>query len=122
MSEAPKDERYQAYLDAIRRRVCTVCLDQRDDGSCQLAGHRLCAIEAHLPRIIEAVMGIDSSRMDEYVDAIKAQVCSECRNENLDGSCTFRERGECGLWTYLPLVVDAIEEVRGALGTRPQSS
>jgi hypothetical protein len=122
MSEAPKDERYQAYLDAIRRRVCSVCLDQRDDGTCHLAGRRLCAIEAHIPRIVEAVMAIDSSRMDEYVDAIKAQVCSDCRHENLDGSCMFRERGECALWTYLPLVVGAIEEVRGSLGVLPQTS
>ncbi len=116
------DDRYQAYMDAIRRRVCAVCLDQRDDGTCQLAGGRLCAIEAQLPRVVEAVLAVRSDRMDAYVDAVKAQICAGCRGEDDKGHCPFRETGECALWTYLPLLVDAVEEVTQALGppsTRP---
>lgn len=36
MTDRQKDETYQVYWDAIRRRVCSVCLDQADDGSCGL--------------------------------------------------------------------------------------
>jgi hypothetical protein len=118
MSTAPKPDRYQAYRDAIQRRVCSSCLDQRDDGSCQLGGKRVCAIELHLPRIVQAVMAVESSRMDEYVDAIKAQICSSCPQEDAEGHCDLRAGGDCALWTYLPLLVDAIEEVRGPLENR----
>ena len=58
------DDRYQAYMDAIRRRVCAVCLDKRDDGSCHLAGGRLCAIEAQLPRVVEAVLAVRIEQTD----------------------------------------------------------
>ena len=101
--------RYDLFRDAIQKRVCSVCLDQRDDGSCGLS-HRSCAIEAHLPRIVEAVAAIESDRMDEYVAAIEAEVCAHCE----DGPgpvCRLRERGECALDTYLYLVVEAVEEV-----------
>ncbi len=116
------DDRYQAYMDAIRRRVCTVCLDQRDDGTCRLAGGRVCAIEAHLPRVVEAVLAVRSDRMDAYVDAVKDQICGACRAQDLEGCCPFRERGECALWTYLPLLVDAVEEATQALGRSPTRS
>lgn len=109
------DDRYQAYMDAIRRRVCTVCLDQRDDGTCQLAGGRLCAIEAQLPRVVQAVLAVRSDRMDAYVDAVKHQICADCRGQDQEGLCQFREAGECALWSYLPLLIDAVEEVTQAL-------
>lgn len=112
MGEVSKDERFNAYMEAIRRRVCAVCLDQRDDGTCRLAGGRVCAIEAHMPHVVTAILGIRSNRMDEYVQAIRAQICGDCK-QDLDGYCTYRDKGECALWTYLPLVVDAIEEVSG---------
>lgn len=108
-----KDERYQAYWDAIRRKVCSVCLDQADDGSCGLTKGRICGIEAHLPRVVEAILSIESDRMDEYVDAIRAQVCARCENQDATGYCRYREKGECALDTYLYLVVEAIEDVKG---------
>jgi hypothetical protein len=120
MAQAPKDERYRAYWDAIRRRVCDVCLDQRDDGSCRLGRARICALEDHLPALVQAIAEVDSSRMEDYEQVIRAQVCAACRNQETDGSCEVRQAGECALWTYLPLVVDAVEEVRGTLG-RPAS-
>ena len=107
-------DRYQAYMDAIRRRVCALCLDQRDDGSCHLAGGRLCAIEAQLPRVVEAVLAVRSARMDDYVDVVKARICGGCEAQDKQEHCALRERGECALWTYLPLLVDAIDEVTRA--------
>jgi hypothetical protein len=60
--------------------------------------------------------------MDEYVDAVQAHVCSRCGEQAADRSCTLRDRGECGLWTYLALVVDAVEEVWLGLEPRPRSA
>lgn len=121
MAETPRDERYQAYMDAIRRKVCTVCLDQRDDGSCRLAGGRVCAIEAHLPGVVHAILSIESDRMEEYEAAIREQVCRSCSNQDAVGQCAIRERGECALYTYLFLVVDAIQEEKQAAGA-PRSA
>jgi hypothetical protein len=104
-------EPYQRYLDAIRRKVCVVCLDGRGDGRCGLSG-RVCAIEAHLPGVIEAVAAVRSDRMDDYARAIESQVCGACDQGGIDGECRRRDLGECALATYLYLVVDAIEEAR----------
>lgn len=118
MTDVPKDELYRAYWDAIRRRVCSVCLDQRDDGSCGLTG-RVCAIDRHLPKVVQAIVAIDSNQMDPYVAAIEAQVCARCSQQDAQGHCSLREQGECALYTYLFLVVDAIQEVREAAGLSP---
>lgn len=111
---AETEERYQRYMDAIRRRVCSVCLDQRDDGACGLTG-RTCAIEAHLPQIVEAVIAIKSDRMEDYVAAIQAQVCSRCASA-AGPHCELRDRAECSLDAYLSLVIDAVEELRESSG------
>lgn len=106
----PKNGKYQAYWDAIRQKVCSVCLDQAHDGTCGLT-KRTCAIERHLPRLAEVLSSIDSSRMDEYVAAVEAQICSRCPEQDAQGRCGLRNEGECALYTYLPLVIEAIEEV-----------
>jgi hypothetical protein len=106
-----RDEAYDMYKDAIRSRVCSVCLDQKDDGACGL-DRRTCALEAHLPAIVEAVLAIESDRMADYEGAVRALVCSDCGLEDDRGRCRVRDRGECALDTYLYLVVEAVEQVR----------
>jgi hypothetical protein len=105
------DEAYDTYKEAIRSRVCSVCLDQKDDGGCGLDG-RACALEAHLPALVEAVLAVESDRMADYEGAVRALVCSDCGRENEHGRCRLRDLGECALDTYLYLVVDAVEQVR----------
>jgi len=90
--------------------VCSVCLDSRDDLSCGLTG-RVCAIEAHLPRLVEVLSRIDSPRIDDYVVAVRNEICSGCRERRADGSCELRASATCALDAYLPLVVDALEDV-----------
>ena len=114
VTDHAKDETYRTYWDAIRSRVCSVCLDQANDGTCGLGRRRLCAIEAHLPRLVEILSLIDSPRMDEYVAAVEAEICGRCAQQDSGGRCELRDEGQCALYTYLPLVVEAIEEVRGA--------
>jgi len=116
MSPVAREGPYQVYLDAIRRHVCSVCLDQRDDGSCRLPGARVCAIEGHLPRLVEVLASVQSRRVEDYEQAIRSQLCTTCEGEDRSGHCAYRQSGECALWTYLPLVVDAVEEVCAAGG------
>ena len=103
-------DRSIAYRDAIRRRVCSPCLDGRGDGACGLSG-RTCALDEHLPRIVEAILAVDSTRMDDFIAAIEAEICSGCGSRGPGGACRLRDQGECALATYLPLVVGAVEEV-----------
>jgi hypothetical protein len=114
MAERTKEERYWAYLEALRRRVCSVCLDTADDGTCGLAANRVCAIEQHLPRLVDTILSVTSQRMDEYVSAVEAAICGRCTEQDERGFCRLRQKGDCALSIYLPLVVDAIEEVQAA--------
>ena len=118
MPEPTLAERHQAIWAALRNTVCAVCLDRKDDGSCALSGGRTCGLEAHLPRILEVVQTVHSSRMDEYVEAIRQRVCAVCE-QDAQGVCRAREDGECALDAYLPLVVDALEEAERILKERP---
>ena len=117
------DARLQEYLDVIRRNVCTVCLDGRDDRSCGLSG-RTCAIESHLPALVRALSSIESSKLEDYETAIRAHVCSECVEQDAAGRCELRDNGNCALDAYLMLVLDAVEEVnlrRAVLADRPRA-
>lgn len=109
------NQRYQAYWEAIREHVCGVCLDQRDDGACGLT-HRVCAIERHLPRLADVLSRVQSSRMDEYEAAVRAEICSTCPQQEASGHCALREEVECALFAYLPLVLEAVESVNEAEG------
>jgi hypothetical protein len=109
---AAQSEDYLVYWEAIQRRACAVCLDAADDGTCGLPRGRTCALPAQLPTIVSAILTVHSDHMDDYVAAIEAAVCAHCPEQDGAGRCRLRGKGECGLYTYLPLVVDAIEEVK----------
>jgi hypothetical protein len=114
----PHSEEYLAYWNAIQRRACGMCLDAADDGSCGLPRERTCTLSAQLPTIVETILQVTSDRMDDYVTAIEATVCARCAQQDAHGRCGLRNEGDCGLYTYLPLVVDAIEEVKGVRAGR----
>jgi hypothetical protein len=109
--QASVDDRYDRYREALRRRVCAVCLDSRDDGSCGLDAGRHCAVDEYLPRLVDVLLAVRSGRMDEYAAALESEICSRCASQDKEGACRLRDRGECALAVYLPLIVDAIEEV-----------
>ena len=100
----------EEYREAIRQRVCSVCLDSRDDGSCGLSG-RVCALESHLPQLVSILVSLESPRLDDYAAAVRAQVCSGCESRQPRGGCLLRETAVCALDAYLPLVLDAVEQV-----------
>jgi hypothetical protein len=108
----------QPYLDAIRRRVCAVCIDGIFDGKnqfvrCGLPKERVCPIELYLPQVIKVVESIDSPRMGDYVTVLRDQVCAECE-QTPEGICELRLKADCALDRYFMLVAGAIEEVRAA--------
>ena len=106
----PADDTCREYREALRRRVCAVCLDGKDDGSCGLILPGECAVERHLARLVEAVLDVRARRDDAYAAAVEARVCSHCTERDQLGLCRLRRDGRCALAVYLPLIVEAIEE------------
>lgn len=99
---------------AVTRTTCAVCLDRGSNGQCHVPsrGHD-CPLRTFFPAVIDVVRRTRSDTMDAYVDAIEADVCATCRESGDDG-CPRRERGECALYMYLPLTVEAVETALAA--------
>jgi hypothetical protein len=104
----------QEYLEAIRSRVCPLCLDAvmvRDQFvRCGLPAGRKCPVEIYLPQVVEVVESVDSWLMDDYVEALREKVCALCGNSAGD-FCALRLQADCALDRYFMLVADAIKEV-----------
>lgn len=111
MSDVRCQQRYAACREAIRRRVCAICLDGADNGGCALVGPPACAIEEHLGRLVDAILDVRSRHDDAYAAAVEARVCAHCTQRDELGLCRLRRDGRCTLSVYLPLVVEAIDEV-----------
>ncbi len=98
--------------EALRRRVCGICVDRNLDGSCALDARHECVLFERLPQVARSISLVDSDKMEDYISAIRENICGECPHERLDGSCDKREEVRCALDRYLPLVVDVIQEMR----------
>jgi len=97
----------------LRSRVCSVCSDRLEDGSCGLEDPEDCALFRMLPATARAIQSVDSDNVADYVRAIRENVCVVCRDALPDGSCETRDQVRCALDAYLILIVGAIEEATG---------
>ncbi len=104
----------RVYREALRRRVCAVCLDGADDGRCALADEVACPMVELMPALVEAIEEA-RARDSGYARVVEARVCSRCGHRDALGLCVRRREGRCALWLYLPLVAQATEEARSRL-------
>jgi hypothetical protein len=103
-----------AELEAmIRRRICSVCTERTAEGQCGLDEPSTCALFRLFPQVAQAIRSVSSDDIQDYIRAIRGQVCSVCYGQAPDGSCETRQLIRCSLDAYLLLVVDAIEEAAG---------
>jgi hypothetical protein len=94
----------EEYMAEIREQVCSRCIERRaGTPPCAPLGKN-CGIELNLPQIIEAVHGVHSRSMDQYIIRLHNDVCAHCSALDSE-SCT------CPLRYLLLLAVEAIEEV-----------
>lgn len=103
----PLDE----YWEEIERRVCRKCIDSDGYGICRLTDAEECGLKVHLPQMVETVLSVKSDNLEVYIEALRRNVCANCKNQSPDGKCMFRAQVDCGLDRYFPIVVEAIEEV-----------
>lgn len=112
MQTVSAQDPYQAYREAVHRRVCAVCLDGSDAG-CGLPTTERCPLEELLPRLVDAIRDVRRLRDDAFAAAVEARVCSHCEKRDALGLCRMRRDGRCAVALYLPLVVTAVDEVDG---------
>lgn len=113
-------DRSQAELEAlVRNRICGVCTDRKTDGTCGLEEPGECALFRLFPQVAEAIQSTQSDNLEDYINAIRHNVCSVCTAQDSDGSCGQRQQVQCALDAYLLLVVEAIEEATGKNFGRP---
>lgn len=107
-------ERSLEELESIvRNRICAVCSDRTVQGTCGLQNPDDCALFRLFPRVAQAIQSTHSGRIEDYVAAIRENVCSVCREEEIDRTCRQRREVHCALDAYLLLIVGAIEEAAG---------
>ena len=107
-------ERSLAEVEAlVRNRICGVCSDRTVDGTCGLEEPAECALFRLFPRVAQAIQSTHSDDIQDYIDAIRRDVCTVCAAQDNEGHCGLREQVRCSLDAYLLLVVEAIEEATG---------
>ena len=118
----PEQTSYEPVLDErtigrlatlVFERICKVCPDRNPDGTCDRLAEGNCTLFKKLPLAAEAVLKVNSHYMKPYIQAIRDNVCIHCELRNPNGSCDPRDTDRCMLNSYLPLVVEAIEEYFG---------
>ena len=98
------------YRLSITQTVCSVCCKPDENGVCSIGDRESCTIDRHLPRIIEVISSIRSSRYEDYIPALRETICGQCAFGN-DENCDYRGTDVCMLDRYLPLIIEAVERV-----------
>jgi hypothetical protein len=105
------------YLDEIRKRVCSHCVERPPGGPpCDVLG-KVCGVELHLPKIIEAVHTVDreadepSRSILPYLVCNRASICARC-------AYLGSEHCPCPMDYLAVLLVEAVEAVDGRRAVR----
>ena len=96
--------------EILRERICGVCIDHDEKRLCEIT----CTLFEKLPQITACIARVNSTRMEEYVTALREDVCAKC-TQQVEGFCATREEGRCVLDRYLPIIVNVIEETQGKI-------
>lgn len=103
----------------FRDKICAVCIDRKPDGSCDYDQQGTCTLMQKIPEAVEAVSRVDSPYIDPYIESLRKHVCEQCALREVTGECGPRDTDRCMLDSYLPLVVEVIEEHFGQRTPQP---
>jgi len=109
------------YEEAIRERVCARCIDMTDDEFCS-KNPKDCSILRYLPELVGIALDLHEKKIDPYIKLVRERICQKCGSGGVDGeSCLKRKAVECDLDRYLPMVLDAIDDVEEKIsGKKPK--
>jgi hypothetical protein len=111
LPHAHEDDRYRPYREALRRRVCAVCLDGADDGRCGLEPGVRCPVEEHAATLVDLLLELRARHDTRFSAAVESRICASCPRRDGSSTCRSGDEGRCALSVYLPLIVEAIDEV-----------
>jgi hypothetical protein len=97
------------YEEAIRTKVCSDCIMRTGKGICGSGKWMDCALNEYMAGILRVVTTVRSDSAEEYLQAFRSEVCSECRD--IDGKCRLAEGPQCALEDHFPLVIEAVWDV-----------
>lgn len=100
------------YEEALMRHVCSKCIDFGEDSVCHSQDPEGCAAFRFLPELVAIAERLHEYKIEPYVEAVRRDICMQCRGKTPDGKCPLRDTLDCGLDRYLPLILEAIEEVK----------
>ena len=117
--KAEVENRYRLYEPfyraAVEKAVCDHCVDRAEDGRCGTHDAEDCAVMRYLPEMVRIAVGLHAQRIEPYASRVRRRVCNHCPN-SAEGCCGVREKLDCGLDRYLPMVVSALDEVNARFG------
>ncbi len=97
----------------VRSRICRECEARQVEERCCSEAPDRCKLFELFPLVAQAILATDSHDIQDYVRAIRENVCSVCLEQALDGSCALRGGTQCALDSYLVQIVEVIEEATG---------
>ena len=75
-------ERSLVELESIvRNRICNVCTERTVDGQCGLEEPSDCALFRLFPQVAQAIQSVHSDDIQQYIDAIRRNVCAVCADQ-----------------------------------------
>jgi hypothetical protein len=100
----------ERVLERVQKDICSVCVYEGPNGTCCVPEELGCAIMRNVDDAIKAVGHTHSNDIEPYVKELRRIVCDECEHQDEDGHCDVRERRDCSLDDYFPMLVEIIEE------------
>lgn len=98
------------YCEAITAKLCVKCIDSDAKGHCRLDGEQECGVIIHFPKIVSTIFSVESDRLEPYIDALRQNVCTRCTYQSAEGKCALRDRVDCALDRYFPMIVNIVQE------------
>lgn len=97
----------------VRKRICAACELRADERACSHRTPGRCALFELFPLVAQAIAATESGPLENYLKAIRENVCAVCVDQALDGNCRRRQEAACALDAYLVEIVEVIEEATG---------
>lgn len=98
------EARLGEYLEEIRTNVCSRCVERPPGGPpCAPLG-KVCGVELHLPRIVDAIHEVRSDWIGPYLEHNRHEICEHCAHHHTS-ICP------CPMDYLATLLVEAVEAV-----------
>ncbi len=106
-----------ARWEDVQQRICRKCIDGDGRGNCRLPVDEECPLQVNFGSIVDTVSRVQASDHESYVQALRSSVCTSCLHQDSEGDCWKRNRLDCALDRYYPLVIDIVEHQLSLAGS-----